>query len=119
MLRFSFTTCLLALWLFPVAGLPQTPTVKPDPSSAAAATPRLSYDSAFTGYRALVEEVVAPWRDTNDIAGRIGGWRAYAREGRGSGPRETDQVSPPKPAADGTAGAPKSVDHSTTHRGAQ
>jgi hypothetical protein len=29
-----------------------------------------------------------PWREANDLVGRIGGWQAYAREGQG-GPSAT------------------------------
>ena len=40
----------------------------------------LEYRSAFTGYQPFDEQKIMPWRDANDTVGRIGGWRAYARE---------------------------------------
>jgi hypothetical protein len=45
-----------------------------------AAVPATTYRSAFHGYRTPAEDVVTPWRDANDLVGRIGGWRVYARE---------------------------------------
>ena len=50
-------------------------------SGAGRATP---YQSAFEGYRAFREQPVGPWRQANDLVGRIGGWQAYAREGAAS-----------------------------------
>jgi hypothetical protein len=38
------------------------------------------YRSAFEGYRPFGDEPAVPWREANDAVGRIGGWRAYARE---------------------------------------
>ncbi len=60
----------------------------PAPSSAGSAPaaqqkpqPRLgSYRSAFEGYRPFGDPPAVPWREANDAVGRIGGWRAYARE---------------------------------------
>lgn len=51
-----------------------------DPAAAAVTVPPLIYASPFARYRAYADQVVAPWRETNDTAGRIGGWREYARE---------------------------------------
>lgn len=44
------------------------------------AQPALPYRSAFEGYRPFAEEKVASWKEANDTVGRIGGWRAYARQ---------------------------------------
>lgn len=41
------------------------------------------YRSAFDGYRRFEEQKVVPWRESNDLVGRIGGWQAYAREAAG------------------------------------
>jgi len=39
------------------------------------------YRSAFEGHRNYSDEPRSvPWRQANDEVGRIGGWRAYARE---------------------------------------
>lgn len=44
------------------------------------------YRSAFEAYKPYAEQGVATWRDSNDTAARIGGWRAYAREARQAEP---------------------------------
>ena len=49
----------------------------------------MRYPSAFEGYRPFTEQPVGSWREANDVVARIGGWQAYAREGRG-GPAGTD-----------------------------
>ncbi len=61
---------------------------RPDAMEATAPVPPATYESPFNGYRTFSEEKVAPWKDTNDTVGRVGGWRAYAKE-----------AAPPKPAA--------------------
>jgi hypothetical protein len=52
-------------------------------SAASAAKPELTYRSAFEGYRRYTDEPVVSWKETNDNVGRIGGWRAYAKEASG------------------------------------
>jgi hypothetical protein len=41
------------------------------------------YRSAMEGYRRFTDEKPAPWKESNDTVGRIGGWRAYAKEAQG------------------------------------
>ncbi len=53
---------------------------RPDPLDAQAALPPLIYRSALQGYRPNVEAAVGNWPAANAQVGRIGGWRAYARE---------------------------------------
>lgn len=36
--------------------------------------------SAFEGYQPYTDEKQVPWKDANDTVGKIGGWRAYAKE---------------------------------------
>lgn len=50
----------------------------PAPAAAAA------WRSAFQGYQPYAEAPLAPWRESNDTVGRIGGWRVYAREAQGA-----------------------------------
>ena len=38
------------------------------------------YRSAFEGYQPFDEGKLLPWKASNDTVGKIGGWRAYARE---------------------------------------
>lgn len=40
----------------------------------------LRFESAFDGYAPYAPQPVAPWRQSNDRVGEVGGWRAYARE---------------------------------------
>lgn len=67
----------------------QQATAPSAPASAAAAPvpgaplPDLSYRSALEGYQPFADEKPGSWRDANDNVGRIGGWRAYAREAQG------------------------------------
>ena len=57
-----------------------TPARSADAADPKAAVPPLIYRSAFEGYRPNTEAEVGKWRETNDKVGRIGGWRAYAKE---------------------------------------
>ncbi len=45
-------------------------------------TPALQYRSALSGYQVWKDEPATGWREANDLSGRIGGWRAYAKEAR-------------------------------------
>jgi hypothetical protein len=50
------------------------------PSDPRAAVPPTTYRSAFSGYRTSSDDTVIPWHEANEVVGRIGGWRVYARE---------------------------------------
>lgn len=65
-----------------LAGLSGAAAAQPaaDPADAKAKVPTVAYESPFAGYRKHAETAVAPWRGVNDEVGRIGGWKAYARE---------------------------------------
>ncbi|MFT4193951.1 hypothetical protein [Ottowia sp.] len=54
------------------------------PAAPASAPPAAR--SAFEGYRAYAEPPAIDWRQANDTVGRIGGWRAYAREAQAAQP---------------------------------
>ena len=110
----SFLSAALAAALSasPLA-LAQAGAPRPDPMDDGSAVPALIYDSSFARYRPFAEQEVSSWRETNDTAGRIGGWRAYAREARqpesaGSGPA-APPVTKPAPA---DAAKPMSGAHS-------
>ena len=75
------------------SSLAQAPANRPDPSDAAATVPAINYQSPFARYHAFADEDLAPWRETNDTAARIGGWRAYAREA--SQPAPATETSSP------------------------
>lgn len=53
----------------------QTPP-PPTPQVASA----LTYRSTLDGYQPFTDEKLAPWKESNDNVGRIGGWRVYAKE---------------------------------------
>ncbi|MFO1217545.1 MAG: hypothetical protein U1E89_04075 [Burkholderiaceae bacterium] len=77
-----------------------TSPAAPDPLDAKVAVPPLNHRSVFDGYRGHDDVKPVSWRQANDSVGRIGGWRAYAREAAASQPAAT----PPGPAASGGAG---------------
>ena len=101
---------MLARWLavssslLTLAASAQTPAASPA-SAAASASVALEYRSALEGYQRYSEEKMVPWREANDAVGKIGGWRAYAKEAA-EGPGHQGHVgyaspaaSAPKPAA--------------------
>lgn len=59
---------------------------KPDPLDAGAGVPAVAYESSFSRYRRMAQDEAIAWRESNDTAARIGGWRAYAREAQQPGP---------------------------------
>lgn len=79
-LRGPLATALLATASCVV--LAQANTAPRSDPAASPATNRSAghYQSAFDGYRRHSDQKVQPWRDSNDLVGRIGGWQAYARE---------------------------------------
>ncbi|WP_428415614.1 hypothetical protein [Methylibium sp.] len=81
---------------------------RPDPLNASAAVPASVYSSAFTDYRRHSDTTLRPWKDANDAVGRIGGWRAYAREAQ-----QAARPAPPAPAAPvaGEPPGPASAEH--------
>lgn len=88
-IRSHFPALLLAAAIFvpapagaqPAVAAPASqPTSRLDPLDAAADVPAIRVRPAFAGYHGLADEKVGPWQEANDTVGRIGGWRAYARE---------------------------------------
>ena len=87
------------------------------PPGAPAGTP-FSYRSVLEQYQPYAEQPVGSWRDANDTVGRIGGWRAYAREvqeankaketaDRPATPPATPPAAPPHQGHGQPAGAPR------------
>ncbi len=70
---------------------------RPDPLDPKAAVPALAYRSAFDGYRAATVPEVGSWPQANDTVGRIGGWRAYAREATAPATPSTPAAAPSAP----------------------
>lgn len=50
----------------------------PEPIAVKAPVASLPYQSAFEGYRPFADETIKPWRESNDLARRLGGWAAFA-----------------------------------------
>jgi hypothetical protein len=68
------------------------------------------YRSAFDGYRGFTDEKSVPWREANETVGRIGGWRAYAKEAQQPSKPDTTASQPgatTAPASSGGHGAHK------------
>lgn len=53
------------------------------------------YRSAFEGYQPYTEEKTISWKEANDLTGRIGGWRAYAKEAQQSSGESAPAVAKP------------------------
>lgn len=51
-----------------------------DPLDASAVVPAATHESIVGRSRRAADAPPVPWRDANDTAARIGGWRSYARE---------------------------------------
>lgn len=49
-----------------------------DPFAVHVPVDALKYQSAFEGYRPFAEENIKPWRESNELARRLGGWSAFA-----------------------------------------
>lgn len=58
----------------------QTATAPAAPSDAQAQAVQSPYRSALEGYQPFSDEELLPWKQANDTVGKIGGWRAYAKE---------------------------------------
>ncbi len=79
----------------------------PDPAAASAPVPPVQYRSLLAGYRSFADVTPTPWRQANDTAAAIGGWRAYAREA--SEPVDRPATAAPASPAPASAGAPASA----------
>ena len=78
-----------------------------DPADSTAAVSPINYRSSFADYRVLGDDKTQPWREANDTVGRIGGWRAYAKEAAESAKAGVQ----PKPAAPVAPVAPPNPPH--------
>ena len=58
----------------------QTATPPAAPSNAQAQAAPTPYRSALEGYQPYSEEKPVPWKQANETVGKVGGWRAYAKE---------------------------------------
>ena len=65
---------------------------------------KVVYQSPISGYQPYADQPVQSWREANDRVGRIGGWRAYAKEAAAG---ESAQKSPAVDAHSGHHGGTK------------
>ena len=73
----SLPVLALALW----TGAAQAqPAGTATPAVAMAGTAPAAFRSALEGYKPYTDEKTVNWKEANDTAGRIGGWREYAKE---------------------------------------
>lgn len=86
---------------------------RPDPLNAGATVPAFAPPSPFADYRRHGDTTLRPWKDANDAVGRIGGWRAYAREAQ----QKTARPAPAAPAAAAASDTPgpASAEHGAPH----
>ena len=98
--------CISVLPLWATAAIGQTsaaasPAFPPTPMTEAAPAP---FRSAFEGYQPYTDEKIINWKEANDSTGRIGGWRAYAKETRQT--QQAPESKPPAPDAEVKPAAP-------------
>ena len=117
-MQFRFAALLYcAAVLTPLAATAQQRTAGLSPTNPSAAVPAVKYQSAFTGYLPFRDEKLAPWRDVNDEAARVGGHLGIfggAAGHAGQGATKSAVQSPvptPKPAVQATPM------HGTGHEG--
>ena len=89
---------LLSLLAVTATGVAQAQVAK-SPESMAAGVAGLAYSSVLENYQPYSTQQVQAWRESNDNVGRIGGWRAYAKE-----IGQTDDGKSPKAEAGTPAG---------------
>lgn len=86
---------LCAVALAAAAQTPPSAARKPDPLDPGAGVPAVAYESAFSRDRRTVDDKAIPWREANDTAARIGGWRAYARDAQQPDPAASAPAATP------------------------
>lgn len=95
----------LAVLLMPAAAAAQDrPAARAEARPATdpgAATAPLVHRSALSSYRRSGGEdpPATAWREANDTVGRIGGWRAYAREAQADAGHAHHHAAPATPAS--------------------
>lgn len=82
----GFAPAALCATLLAAQAQTSAPIARPDPLDAQARVPALVYRSSLVLAPLPGADKPVPWRDANDTVGRIGGWRAYAREAQAPEP---------------------------------
>lgn len=83
-------------------GPANTPSTPSSPPATMTREAPAAYRSAFEGYQPYTEEKTIDWKQANDTTGKIGGWRAYAKEAQRSdaadaGAKPAPDAKPVKP----------------------
>lgn len=94
-MRWLTPAALCAAAFAAAAQSPPSTARKADPLDARTSVPAAAYESAFSRYRRAADDKAIPWRDANDTAARIGGWRTYAREAQQPEPAASAPAAPP------------------------
>ena len=56
-----------------------------------------AYRSTLEGYKPYTDEKIMSWKESNDTAGRIGGWREYAKQAAQPESTPATPATAPKP----------------------
>lgn len=101
----SWPFAVLALVALPGFAQVNTAPAEPFSNAKAAAAAQtvpaaLPYRTVFDGYQPFTDEKLKSWKDSNNTVGKIGGWRAYAKEAAepASADKPVPAVSPTTPA---------------------
>lgn len=90
---FSYSSGALAvtalLWTFTAHAQTAAPILNTVPAA---------YRSTLEGYKSYTDEKITSWEESNDTAGRVGGWREYAKQA--AQPESTNAAAAPKPDPD-------------------
>jgi hypothetical protein len=107
-IRAAMASALLAVAASSVVAQALQPAASSASATPGSAAAKLVYRSAFEGYKPHTDQPVGSWLKANDLVGRIGGWRAYAREGQGETQPTPNSPASPSSAAKATSSAPAS-----------
>lgn len=92
----------LPLWTCSANAQGPAPSTSSSPQTMTETAPA-AFRSALEGYQPYTDEKTVNWKEANDTAGRIGGWREYAKEASqpesGAKPQATDVATKPGPGA--------------------
>jgi hypothetical protein len=79
----------------------------PQATHAQTSVPDTPYESVFRTYRPFKEADIAPWRETNDAVGRVGGHAGIFRPSSHGSHDPNRQASPPAEGQPPAQAAPK------------
>jgi hypothetical protein len=101
----SSTRACLALSCAIFAGAAAAQAVSPTETTPTRPLVQVEYKSALSNFKPYTDQAIESWVKANDLVGRIGGWRSYAKE-----------IATGEAVKDGTGGADPHAGH---HKGDQ